>query len=77
MGDMSFQVWGDVALPLGFGRATGTSVAPPTLGSETLAAMGRTTETGLRPPSMLLAWPSHVASGARRGQNSLGLFVLP
>lgn len=61
----------------GFGRAMGTLVAPPTLGSETLAALSRTTGTDLIPPSMVLGRPSHVASGARRGQNSLGLFVLP
>lgn len=55
----------------------GTLVAPPAFGSETLTALSRTMETSLVPPSMFSAWPSHMASGARRGQNSLGLFVLP
>lgn len=35
----------------------GTLVAPPILGSETLEALSKTTETGLVPPSVLSAWP--------------------
>lgn len=68
---MSFQRWGDRTLPLGVGGGGVETLVASPVGSATLA-LGRAMWTVLIPLSMFSMGPSRMATGAKRGQNSLG-----